>query len=158
MSEFAPPDWRPSAELLAQTHAAAFLTPGWGRPWSQRDFAEMMSDKTVSWRFLCNESRLLGFSSIRLILDESELLTICRDPDAYARGVGNRLLSDVIDVCAAKGANRLFLEVSSANAPALALYDRFGFQPAGVRHRYYRLGDGTAFNALILEKSLGSSQ
>jgi ribosomal-protein-alanine N-acetyltransferase len=38
----------------------------------------------------------------------------------------------------AHGSDSITLEVRASNAPALALYRRFGFAPSGVRKDYYK--------------------
>jgi len=38
----------------------------------------------------------------------------------------------------AEGATRAFLEVRAGNAAALALYNKYGFEVAGARPRYYK--------------------
>ena len=48
-----------------------------------------------------------------------------------------------------------FLEVAKDNAPALALYERFGFAKVGERSGYYRRADGTRATAIVMRKALG---
>ena len=50
----------------------------------------------------------------------------------------------------ADGAERMLLEVSAANAAAVAFYDAQGFARIDVRRRYYR--DGS--DALVLARPL----
>ena len=52
------------------------------------------------------------------------------------------------------GAKSWFLEVEAQNAPALALYRRFGFEQVGERKSYYKTPKGEAAVALILRRSL----
>ena len=49
----------------------------------------------------------------------------------------------------------MFLEVAKDNAPALALYERFGFVQVGERAGYYRRADGSRATAIVMRKSLG---
>jgi ribosomal-protein-alanine N-acetyltransferase len=49
----------------------------------------------------------------------------------------------------------MFLEVAEDNAPALTLYERFGFVKVGERAGYYRRADGTRATALVMRKLLG---
>jgi ribosomal-protein-alanine N-acetyltransferase len=49
-----------------------------------------------------------------------------------------------------RGAGPVFLEVSAANAAALALYRAAGFAEAGRRPGYYRTPEGAALDALVL--------
>ena len=51
----------------------------------------------------------------------------------------------------AMGAERMLLEVEVDNASAIALYDRFGFEPIARRTDYY----GPGRDALVMSRDLG---
>jgi [ribosomal protein S18]-alanine N-acetyltransferase len=82
--------------------------------------------------------------------DQAEILTLAVVPAARRRGVGAALLQAVMQAAAARGAAALFLEVSTANDAARALYARAGFCEVGRRCRYY--ADGT--DARVLTRAL----
>ena len=52
----------------------------------------------------------------------------------------------------ARGAERVGLEVRTDNAPAQALYRRFGFAPVGVRRGYYQPSGADAL-VMMTERS-----
>lgn len=58
-------------------------------------------------------------------------------PEWRGRGLGNALMADLIRAAMQRGATAMTLEVRPSNAPALALYARYGFQAAGRRPHYY---------------------
>ncbi len=58
-------------------------------------------------------------------------------PDARRRGIGAALLQALLAWAAQNGARHFSLEVRASNAPAIALYKRFGLQLEGRRPRYY---------------------
>lgn len=91
-----------------------------------------------------------GFLIARVASDEAEILTVAVAPERRRDGQGGALLSAAIDAARAAGARRMFLEVSSQNAAAQALYARAGFTQVGRRARYY--GDGS--DALVLALTL----
>ena len=73
--------------------------------------------------------------------------------DAWtARGVGTALLAALVDLADGwLGLRRLELTVFADNAPALALYRRFGFREEG-RHRAYALRGGAYVDALSMAR------
>lgn len=73
--------------------------------------------------------------------------------DAWAgQGIGTALLAALVDLAERwLGLRRLELTVFADNAPALALYRRFGFTEEG-RHRAYALRDGVYVDALAMAR------
>lgn len=69
---------------------------------------------------------------------EYEIHTIGVDPGYQGRGIGRRLMADLLDFAGPEGV--VFLEVRTDNTPAIALYESFGFIQIGMRKRYYRNG------------------
>jgi ribosomal-protein-alanine N-acetyltransferase len=68
---------------------------------------------------------------------------------AYRRqGIGSALVAACIAWAANAGATTVRLEVRASNAPALALYHRYGFSTTGVRRAYYSV---PVEDALLLE-------
>ena len=59
-------------------------------------------------------------------------------PTTRAAGSAPGWCSGLVRQAVAQGVEAVTLEVRVSNEPALALYRRFGFAPAGVRGRYYR--------------------
>lgn len=98
-----------------------------------------------------------GYLALRVAADEAEVLDVGVVPEAQRQGLATALLKAAADLARREGAERLFLEVAADNAPALALYQRAGFEQVGTRPGYYRRLDGTRADALILALSLRST-
>ena len=88
-----------------------------------------------------------GFVMTRGAADEEELLLIAVSPRYRQRGLGERLISLLIEDAHTRGAERIFLEMRSGN-PAIRLYEKAGFQPIGRRPNYYRLANGEQVDAI----------
>jgi [ribosomal protein S18]-alanine N-acetyltransferase len=73
---------------------------------------------------------------------EYEIHTIGVDPAYQGRGVGRRLLGELLNVAAGAVVH---LEVRTDNAPAIALYRSVGFTQVGLRRRYYRVSGADAY-------------
>jgi [ribosomal protein S18]-alanine N-acetyltransferase len=92
------------------------------------------------------DSVLAGFCSWRRNAPgEAEILNLAVDPDFRRRGVASALLKAMGEEAQAA----VFLEVAEPNAAALALYNRHGWEPIGVRHGYYGNGD---VNGIVMKK------
>jgi ribosomal-protein-alanine N-acetyltransferase len=79
----------------------------------------------------------VGFAGMWVIFDEAHVTTIAVDPRRRGGRIGERLMLALIDHALARGARWLTLEVRPSNAPALALYRKFGFRDLALRKRYY---------------------
>jgi ribosomal-protein-alanine N-acetyltransferase len=99
--------------------------------------------------------RIAGFALIRLVADESELLTIAVDPKWRGKGVGRALLDAVFADLMMSPARKMFLEVDAENRPAIKLYERLGFSTISSRKGYYAKPDGSAATALVMARDLG---
>ena len=91
----------------------------------------------------------VGFSLVRTVSDEAELLLLAVEPSEQRRGIGQLLLDDFIAAALAKGAHRLHLEVRDGN-PAITLYRASGFTPSGRRRNYYHGPGGETYDAVTL--------
>ena len=90
----------------------------------------------------------------RVAADEAEILTLAVTPGARRHGIGRALVDTAVSHAHAQGASRFFLEVSTSNQPAQALYRSAGFVQVGIRRRYYP--DGA--DALVLSRGLRPSK
>ena len=97
-----------------------------------------------------------GMVLVRVAADEAEILTLAVAPGARRRGLGRRLMQAAAAQAREVGASRLFLEVSSRNAAARALYQSQGFTQAGRRRRYY--ADGSDALVLVLPLTSGAAE
>lgn len=81
--------------------------------------------------------RIVAYAGIWLMVDEAHITTFAVLPAYRRRGIGGRLLSELLELAARLGARVATLEVRLSNSGARELYQRFGFRPVGLRPRYY---------------------
>jgi ribosomal-protein-alanine N-acetyltransferase len=84
------------------------------------------------------ESGLQGFVIARVLGEEWEIENIAIAGPARRRGLGTRLLGELLDLARGQGAAAVFLEVRESNHAARALYEKWAFLESGHRRRYYR--------------------
>jgi ribosomal-protein-alanine N-acetyltransferase len=78
---------------------------------------------------------LVGYLVCSRYADVWHLMNIAVDPPMLRRGIGSALIERLLEV--AGPTQPYTLEVRPSNPAAIALYERFGFVPAGTRPRYY---------------------
>ena len=130
---------------LAKIHRAAF-----DHPWSESDFSAYLASDFV-W---VSGEPIAGFLLIRAVGDEAEILTLAVDPAHRRAGHAAALLDAAKQDLAKTDVSRLFLEVAADNLPAIALYERLGFLPIGVRKGYYRRDTGPSMDAKLFSCAL----
>lgn len=87
---------------------------------------------------------LLGFGCAWAIVDECHITGIALRPEYQRQGLGSALLWGLLYLARQRGMKRATLEVRPSNRAALSLYEKFGFQEAGRRKRYYADGEDAA--------------
>ena len=106
-------------------------------PWSEAMLEDALFDPQASFIVAEDEEgNILGYAGLHVILDEGYIDNIAVERDARRHGVASALLDVFCRFGAAKLAF-LTLEVRASNAPAIALYEKYGFQRAGLRPKYY---------------------
>ena len=80
------------------------------------------------------------------------LMNVAVDPDRRREGIAATLLATLFDLADQPG-EQYTLEVRPSNAPAIALYEAFGFKRAGLRKGYYH---DNKEDALIMWRTAGA--
>ena len=81
---------------------------------------------------------LVGYLIISRYVDAWHVMNVAVDDRAAAaRGSPRRCSSALFELTAGDGRRGYTLEVRVSNAGAIALYERLGFEPRGVRRGYY---------------------
>ncbi|MDJ0509746.1 MAG: ribosomal protein S18-alanine N-acetyltransferase [Crocosphaera sp.] len=96
---------------------------------------------------LDSNQSILGCGCFWEILEEAHITLLMIEPNYQGQGFGQLLLYCLLKDAVKRKLERATLEVSASNQPALALYQKFGFQLAGRRKGYYR---HTGEDALVL--------
>ncbi len=95
-------------------------------------------------------SRLVGYAGLAVFDRTGDVQTIAAARDHWGTGLGARLLTDLLTAATAFECREVLLEVRVDNARAQRLYERFGFEPIGIRRGYYQPGN---VDALVMRLS-----
>lgn len=127
--------------------------PAYGEAWTAVQFAGLLPMPGVWLTIAEADGEAAGFALSRIVADEAELLLLAVKHGCQGRGIGKSLLESFVGKSASKGACSLHLEVRDGNN-AVKLYERFGFEEAGRRRKYYRGRDGEMFDAVTLRRQI----
>ncbi len=106
-------------------------------PWSEELFREALENPSVAVLLAQRaDGAILGYAVLSTVLDEGNLDNIAVAPDARRQGVGEALLRTLTGF-GREHLSCLMLEVRASNTPAIALYEKHGFQAVGRRKNYY---------------------
>ncbi|WGW04073.1 ribosomal protein S18-alanine N-acetyltransferase [Tropicibacter oceani] len=118
-------------------------------PWNAAQFADTLA-RPEALLTCTDHAFVLG----QVILDEAEILALATDPDQQRSGQASAVLAAFHTQARARGAARVFLEVSTDNTPALRFYEGQGYRQVGRRKGYYRTGAEQFADALIMARDL----
>ena len=80
---------------------------------------------------------VIGYVGLMYVLDEGYISNVAVAPQYRRQGIAEALIRALVERAAEKDLAFLTLEVRESNAPAIALYDKCGFQTVGRRKNYY---------------------
>lgn len=78
-----------------------------------------------------------GVAGLWMLADEAHIVTVAVRESHRRRGIAELLLIQAIQHAQARGQALVTLECRVSNGPALALYEKYGFERVGLRPRYY---------------------
>ncbi|GHF57621.1 ribosomal-protein-alanine acetyltransferase [Streptomyces mashuensis] len=87
------------------------------------------------------DGRVVGYAGLAAVDGTGDVQTIAVAREHWSTGLGARLLTELLTTATAFECREVLLEVRVDNTRAQRLYERFGFEPVGVRRGYYQPGN-----------------
>lgn len=107
-------------------------------PWSENSISGELSSRLSHWLVAVERGEVLGYIGSQSVLGQSDMMNVAVHPDHRRKGVAEALILALSADLKAAGNQCLTLEVRASNAPAIALYEKLGFDTVGRRPGYYR--------------------
>lgn len=120
-------------------------------PWSEKMLLDAIKVRTGVYLVAISNSCVCGYIGADFVLEAGYITNVAVKECARRIGVAAALVTALIEKAKKTGLKYLTLEVRPSNAPAIALYKRFGFNRVGVRRGYY---DNPAEDAEIMTSTL----
>jgi len=108
-------------------------------PWSRSMFAsELAKPSSICLgAFDLETLELVGYLVISRYVDAWHVMNVAVASAHRRHGIATTMMERLFEVTAGRGRRGYTLEVRVSNVGAVALYERLGFKPRGVRRGYY---------------------
>ena len=103
------------------------------KSWTQQFTVEQITRRKGAHIVAERAHRVVGHGGVAFLADDAHVTSIAVDPQHHRLGVGTTLMEELIELSAARVSGAITLEVRVSNESAIALYERLGFESAGVR-------------------------
>ncbi len=117
-------------------------------PWSRETFLGEIQNGIISHPIVVIErptDRVVGYVVYWRVQDDVQINNVAVHPDWRGRGIGEALLSSVIEKMRDGSVSFISLEVRCSNTTAMNLYKKLGFEIIGKRKNYYSNPDEDAY-------------
>lgn len=120
-------------------------------PWSRDSFESELQQIYTVYLVARIGAQVLAYGGMHTVFEDAHVTNIAVHPAHRSKGLGERLMWELIHRAKARGAQRMTLEVRWSNKAAQGLYEKLGFitGPGALRKGYYA---DTAEDAIIMWK------
>ena len=117
-------------------------------PWSIDQWWRELAQLHNHYFVVESAGELCGYAGLSISGIDADIQTIAIADSFQGKGIGRKLLNQLVARSRELGVTYIFLEVRSDNTSALSMYSSFGFAEISKRAKYYP--DGT--DAVILRR------
>lgn len=138
--------------LMDQSHVepvARLESVCFNDPWSINSIQSELNNSLSLWIVAVDSNRVVGYVGSQSVMGWADMMNLAVDPDYRNRGIGRKLVEQLVERLKEKEVTCLTLEVRVSNVPAINLYNSLGFCEVGRRPGYYR---NPKEDALILRR------
>ena len=106
-------------------------------PWSASSFLEMISKEDARYYVAEKDGKILGGCGVLMIAGEGNITNVVIAPEARNQGIGTAMLRHLMAEGNREGLTAYTLEVRISNVAAIHVYEKLGFESAGIRPGFY---------------------
>ncbi len=118
--------------------------------WSADSFSSEAEKDNGYVLYVVDNENVIALLSGYSAVGEADITSIAVHPEYRRKGLALRLIERFIEMIP-DDAESIFLEVRESNAPAIALYEKCGFERLSVRKNFY---SQPRENAVVMQKKL----
>lgn len=106
-------------------------------PWSAQGFADSMKQECTLFLTAVQDGEIAGYCGMFQSFDEADITNVAVEEKCRGRGIAEAMLRELMSRGTGRGISAYTLEVRLGNAPARRLYEKLGFETAGIRRNFY---------------------
>ncbi len=106
-------------------------------PWSAKSFQNELTHSHGYFLVALVNGKVVGYGGFWMVIDEAHITTIAISPDHQRKGIGRKLMMELLTQAKRAGMVCSTLEVRASNEAAIKLYEDLGYQIAALRKAYY---------------------
>ncbi|SKB87822.1 ribosomal-protein-alanine N-acetyltransferase [Lachnospiraceae bacterium] len=105
--------------------------------WSEKDYIEVLGLSYAYYLVVYEGEKLIGSCGLRNMCGDGEITNVMIVPNERKKGIGEKMLLELMSRTKEIGVREFTLEVRSQNMPAIGLYKKLGFVEEGMRPKFY---------------------
>ncbi|WP_302625195.1 ribosomal protein S18-alanine N-acetyltransferase [uncultured Eubacterium sp.] len=118
-------------------------------PWSEKAFEESLKNTNTLYIVAKEKEEVLGYIGMYISFQEGNITNVAVNPNYRRKKIGQNLIREILERAKQIGVTDVILEVRETNAAAICLYEKMGFEEAGIRKNFY---EKPLENAIIMWK------
>ena len=118
-------------------------------PWSEKSFLDSLKNENTVYIVAEIKDEIVAYCGAYISFEEADISNVAVKKNFRRKNVAENMLNKLFYECGKKGVSDITLEVRETNVPAISLYEKLGFEEAGIRKNFY---EKPVENALIMWK------
>ena len=119
-------------------------------PWKKEDFLESLNNPSNVYIVASENTTIYGYCGMWGVLEEGQINNVAVRKDFQGKGIGFQMVQFLLEEGYKQGLENFTLEVRESNQSAIHIYEKAGFESAGIRKNFY---EKPRENAVIMWKS-----
>ncbi|MDN5566641.1 MAG: ribosomal protein S18-alanine N-acetyltransferase [Psychrobacter sp.] len=122
--------------------------------WSYKTLSELLEQDNIDLLTVYQGDKIVGYCLYQTVFERAEILRIGTHTKHQRQGIASQLFIELNNELQDNKVESLLLEVRADNVPAIALYERQGFNIIHRRSGYYQQPHQPAVDALIMQLAI----
>ncbi|NLY87122.1 MAG: ribosomal protein S18-alanine N-acetyltransferase [Clostridiales bacterium] len=123
-------------------------------PWSAKALTYDVTQNEKAYVIVADKAGdKVGYADAWIFAGEAQINNIAVLDEYRGQGIGDALLTHLLEFCKERTCRIVTLEVRKSNEPAISMYKKHGFEIVGTRREYYR---DNKEDALLMNKEINA--